>query len=188
MHWDRETAIIEGNVIATFYALKFPRQCTIILLVKVVWRPGEMLGSEEGNVTGSGLFWVWMRIKSLSSTVLCLIFHINVLKGCILLKFMIAFRELHSIFWHHNPEVCNGAKIVLVILRFLHKNHVVEPKICVLIQYLLYSRGKCQKNLNWFWWLHDLLDAYWPSASSLVFEYASPSGHPCTCSCLNKRG
>ena len=51
-----------------------------------------------------------MRLKSLSSTVLCLSFHINVLECCILLNFMLAFRELHNVFWHHNSEVCTGAK------------------------------------------------------------------------------
>jgi hypothetical protein len=70
----KETATTEGNIIATFYVLKFPRQCTSILLVKVVWIPGEVLRSEEGKLTGSGLFWVWMRGNSLSSTVLCLKF------------------------------------------------------------------------------------------------------------------
>ena len=86
-----------------------------------------------------------MRGKSLS-TVLCLSFLINVLECCILLNFILAFRELHNVFWYHNSEVCTGAK-VFVILRFLHKNHVVEPKMCALIQHLFYSRGKCRKSL-----------------------------------------
>lgn len=48
--------------------------------------------------------------KSLSSTVSCLSVNINVLEGCILLNFTLAFRELYNVFWHHNSKVCIGAK------------------------------------------------------------------------------
>ena len=63
----------------------------------------------------------------------------------------------------------------LVILRFLHKNHVVEPEICVLIQHLLqhllYSRGKCRKTLTdvgelrTFWMHTDFRPAVWHSST-----------------------
>jgi hypothetical protein len=184
--WSRETAIIERNVIATFYIPKFPRQCTIILLVKVVWRPGEVLRSGEGKVTGSGLFWVRMRGKSLSSTVLCPNFHINILEGCILLNFILAFRELHSVFWHHNSEVCTGAKFACNIEISAQESCSRTWNLCSNSSFTLYPR-KIPENLDWIGWPQDLLDAYWPSASSLAFQYASPSGHPCVCSCLNKR-
>jgi hypothetical protein len=52
-----------------------------------------------------------MRGKSLSSTVFCLSFHINVLGGGILLNCILAVRELHNVFWHHNSEVRTEAKV-----------------------------------------------------------------------------
>jgi hypothetical protein len=33
----------------TFTAMQVPRQCPVVLLVKVVWRGGKMCGSEEGR-------------------------------------------------------------------------------------------------------------------------------------------
>jgi hypothetical protein len=35
--------------------VKFLRPCPLVLLVKVGWRQGRALGSEEGNVIGSRL-------------------------------------------------------------------------------------------------------------------------------------
>jgi len=65
-------------------------------------------------------------------------------------------------------------KNFLVILRFLHKNHLVEPEICVLIQYLLYSRGKCRKTLiglgdrMTFWMYIDPRPAVWHSSTRVL--------------------
>jgi hypothetical protein len=37
-------------------ALKLPNLCPLVLLVKVTWRKGGALESEEGRMIGSGLF------------------------------------------------------------------------------------------------------------------------------------
>jgi hypothetical protein len=38
----------------TFFNLKVPRQCPLVLLVKDGWRQGRTLGSEEGKDEGRG--------------------------------------------------------------------------------------------------------------------------------------
>jgi hypothetical protein len=39
----------------TFIALKVHRLCPLVLPIKLGWREGALLGSEEGKVTRSGL-------------------------------------------------------------------------------------------------------------------------------------
>jgi hypothetical protein len=41
--------IYEGRVTAKFTAIKVPRQCPLVLLVKVGWRGGKTFGCEEGT-------------------------------------------------------------------------------------------------------------------------------------------
>ena len=59
----------------------------------------------------------------------------------------------------------------IVILKLLHRKHVVEPDICVPIQHLLYSRGKCRKTLIDFgdrrtFWMHsNFRPAVWDSST-----------------------
>jgi hypothetical protein len=43
------TEFIIAKLIESFRALKFPRYCLLILLVKVGWREGKALGSAEGK-------------------------------------------------------------------------------------------------------------------------------------------
>jgi hypothetical protein len=38
------------------WSLKIPRQCLLVVLVKIAWTEGKALGIEEGKVIGSGLF------------------------------------------------------------------------------------------------------------------------------------
>ena len=52
--------IIKGR---NFAAVKFPRQYPLVLLVQVVWKQSKALGSQEGNVMGSGLLAVCSRGK-----------------------------------------------------------------------------------------------------------------------------
>ena len=49
-----ETAFNTGGE-TKFTALEFPRQCPLVLLMKVSWRESRALGSEEGKVFGSGV-------------------------------------------------------------------------------------------------------------------------------------
>lgn len=44
-------------------ALKVPRECPLVLLVKVSQSQGRVLGSEEGMLMGSGLLGVRSRGK-----------------------------------------------------------------------------------------------------------------------------
>jgi hypothetical protein len=39
-------------------ALELPRQYPLVLMVKIYWREGNMLRSEEGEVLKSGLYYV----------------------------------------------------------------------------------------------------------------------------------
>jgi hypothetical protein len=43
-----------------------PRNRRLVLLVKLGWLQGKMLGSEEGKVMGSGLLGVWSSGEKLS--------------------------------------------------------------------------------------------------------------------------
>lgn len=46
------TEFIIAKLIENFRALKFPRYCLLVLLVKVGWREGKTLGSAEGKAMG----------------------------------------------------------------------------------------------------------------------------------------
>jgi hypothetical protein len=48
------TAFFKRN--RKFIALKAPRLCPLVLLVKVVWRQGRLLECKVGKVTGSGIW------------------------------------------------------------------------------------------------------------------------------------
>jgi hypothetical protein len=49
-----------------FISLKVPRQCPLVLLVKVRWKRGKAIGS-EGGATGGGQLGVCSRRKSVLS-------------------------------------------------------------------------------------------------------------------------
>ena len=56
--------LLQGETKFTF--LKIPRQCPLVLLLKVSWKQGKALRSEEGSVKGGGLLGVWSWGKELS--------------------------------------------------------------------------------------------------------------------------
>jgi hypothetical protein len=56
--------LFQGETKFTF--LKIPRQCPLVLLVKVGWKQGKVLRSEEGSVKGGGLLGVWSWGKELN--------------------------------------------------------------------------------------------------------------------------
>jgi hypothetical protein len=47
-----DTVFITGKLTGNFIALKIPRQCPLVHLVKLVWRQGRRLRSERGKNDG----------------------------------------------------------------------------------------------------------------------------------------
>jgi len=51
--------ISRGEKTEKFTLLQGPRQCPHVLLIKVGWKQGKALGSEQNSVLGSG-FWMYL--------------------------------------------------------------------------------------------------------------------------------
>ena len=51
----RNTALITGRGEGEYIRVKFLRLCPLVLLVKVGWRQGRALGSEEDTIMGGRL-------------------------------------------------------------------------------------------------------------------------------------